>query len=203
MINRKIFFDRYRAELDKDNKLTPKEVSDLDMFLDFVDGSIGLLQMNQWSYVFATVFHETAHTFAPIKEYGGYSYFMRMYDITGLRPKVAKSLGNIYKGDGAKYPGEGYVMITGRRNYELYSKILGVDLINYPELAMVPKYAFRILIDGFINGRFTGKKISDYINKDKTDYIGARKCINGTDKADLIANYARIFEGILRSSIVR
>lgn len=203
MINRKIFFDRYRAELDKDNKLTAKEVSDLDMFLDFVDGSIGLLQMNQWAYVFATAFHETFHTFAPIKEIGGYSYFMRMYDVTGSRPQLAKRNGNIYKGDGAKYFGRGYVQITWRSNYAVYSRILGVDLINNPDLALVPKYAFKILVDGFINGRFTGKKISDYINKNASDYVNARRCINGTDKASLIASYARIFENILRSSIIR
>lgn len=203
MIDRKIFFDRYRAELDKDNRLTSKEVSDLDMFLDFVDGSIGLLQMNQWAYVFATVFHETFHTFAPIKELGGAAYFTRMYDITGNRPTLAKKNGNIYKGDGAKYFGRGYVQITWRSNYTTYSKVLGIDLVNNPDLALVPKYAFKILIDGFINGRFTGKKISDYINKDKTDYIGARRCINGTDKAALIKSYAQIFENILRKSIIR
>ena len=203
MINRKIFFQRYKQELDKDNRLTPKEVYDLDTFLDFVDSSIGLLQMNQWAYVFATAFHETAHTFTPIKEYGGYSYFMRMYDITGLRPTLAKKNGNIHKGDGAKFFGRGYVQITWRSNYTVYSRVLGIDLVNNPDLALVPKYAFKILIDGFVNGRFTGKKISDYINRDKTDYVGARRCINGTDKASLIASYARLFENILRSSVIR
>jgi putative chitinase len=30
----------------------------------------------------------------------------------------------IYKGDGVKYKGRGFVQITGRANYEKFSKIL-------------------------------------------------------------------------------
>lgn len=203
MINRKTFFEEYRKNLDPNRKLDAKEVSAIDMFLDFVDGSIGLLQMNQWAYVFATVFHETAATFEPIRERGNSAYFIRLYDVTGSRPNLAKKNGNTSPGDGVKYIGRGYVQITWKNNYMTYSKILGEDLVNKPDLALVPKYAFKILVDGFINGRFTGKKISDYINKDSTNYIEARRCINGTDKAKLIADYAKIFENILRKSIIR
>jgi hypothetical protein len=49
-------------------------------------------------------------------------------------------------------------------------------------------------------GLFTGKKLSDYITASKTDYVNARKIINGTDKAALIAGYAKQFEQILRDS---
>jgi len=39
-------------------------------------------------------------------------------------------------------------------------------------------------------GLFTGKKLSDYITETKTDYVGARKIINGTDHAQKIADLA-------------
>jgi hypothetical protein len=55
---------------------------------------------------------------------------------------------------------------------------------------------------GMHEGWFTTKKLSDYIHGDKCDYLNARKIINGTDKAALIAGYARKFERILRSSLV-
>lgn len=185
MINRKTFYNEYRSNLDKDKKLTAREVGAIDIFLDFVDCSIGALNLNQWAYVFATVFHETAHTFEPVKE----AYWLS----EEWRKKNLRYF---------PFYGRGYVQITWKRNYEYYSKAMGEDFVKNPDLVMVPKYAFKILQHGFIHGVFTGKKISDYINKDKTDYKGARRCINGTDKADLIANYARLFENVLRKSII-
>ena len=46
------------------------------------------------------------------------------------------------------------------------------------------------MIYGFINGSFTGKKLSDYIEGDKLDFYNARRIINGMDKAKLISDYA-------------
>jgi hypothetical protein len=43
------------------------------------------------------------------------------------------------------------------------------------------------------HGRYTGRKLSDYINGTMCNFIGARKIINGIDKAELIAGYARSF----------
>lgn len=43
-------------------------------------------------------------------------------------------LGNIIKGDGVRYKGRDGFMLTGRANYDLYGKILGVDLLSNPSL---------------------------------------------------------------------
>ena len=43
------------------------------------------------------------------------------------------------------------------------------------------------LVHGFKTGTFTGRKITDYINRSETDFVNARRCINGTDKATEIA----------------
>ena len=150
----------------------------------------------QASYVLATTYHETAHTFKPIEEYGGDKYLSK-YD-TG---RLAKALGNTPQadGDGIKYAGKGYVMITGYANYKFAGEQLGIDLINNPDLALQPKYAAEILVKGSINGWFTSKKLSDYINDKKKDYINARRVINFLDKAQLIASYTVVFEKALRS----
>lgn len=50
---------------------------------------------------------------------------------------------------------------------------------------------------GMYSGIFTGKKITAYINKAKSDYVNARRVINGVDKAEVIAGHAEIFETIL------
>lgn len=52
------------------------------------------------------------------------------------------------------------------------------------------------MVDGMEAGRFTGKKLSDYL---PGDYVNARRIINGTDKAEQIAGYARQFEAALKA----
>jgi hypothetical protein len=49
-------------------------------------------------------------------------------------------------------------------------------------------------------GLFTGKKLSDYIGPGKCDYVAARRIINGTDRARLIAGYARSFQDALKQA---
>lgn len=140
------------------------------------------------AYGLATVWHETAATMQPIKERGGDAYFKRMYDINGERPHVARSLGNLSPGDGVKYAGRGYVQLTGKTNYEKYG------LANRPDDAMLPHEAARVMVNGMERGRFTGKKLADYL---PGDYVNARRIINGTDKASEIATLARTFEKAL------
>ena len=71
-----------------------------------------------------------------------------------------------------------------------YSQLLGVDLVKNPDLAKDPNIALFVLVHGFKTGAFTGKKLSDYVNASKKDFVNARRCINGTDKAQHIANLA-------------
>lgn len=154
------------------------------------------LSYPQASYLLATTYHETGGTMKPIKEYGGDRYLSK-YD-TG---RLAKALGNTPQadGDGIKYAGRGYLMITGGYNYKFAGEQLGIDLINNPDLALEPKYAAEILVKGSINGWFTSKKLSDYINDKSKNYYQARRVINSLDKAQLIADYAVVFERALRS----
>lgn len=138
----------------------------------------GLLR-NQCAYVLATAYHETAHTMKPITEMGSQKY---------LR--------------GKKYwpfIGRGYVQLTWKTNYTDWSKRLGVDLVAKPELALDPVNAVRILVEGMQLGTFTKKKLADYITLDKSDYIGARRIINGTDQKDLIAGYAKTYDDLLKA----
>lgn len=136
----------------------------------------GLLR-NQTAYVLATAFHETAHTMKPVREYGGEKY---------LKSK-------------AYYPyvGMGYVQLTWKANYEKAGRELGIDFVSNPKLLLVAKHAAPILVTGMMQGWFTGKKLSDYITLSKSDFTGARKIINGTDKAKLIADIAIRYNGLL------
>lgn len=147
------------------------------------------------AYLLATAFHETARTMQPIHERGAKSYFSKYEPGT----KIGKALGNTQPGDGYLYRGRGYVQLTGRANYRKASGKLATDLEAKPENALFPDTAARILIRGCLEGWFTGKKLGDFINAAQTDYINARRVVNGTDRASLIAGYAARFEDALEA----
>lgn len=151
----------------------------------------GVKDKKQIAYIYATIYHETAATMQPIAEYGSDKYLSK-YD-TG---RLAKNLGNtaVADGDGQKYKGRGFSMITGLDNYKKFSRILGIDLVKNPDLALDALIAAKIIVLGMRDGYFTGKKLADYINSTTKNYYSARRIINGLDKATLIAGYAVEFE---------
>jgi putative chitinase len=54
--------------------------------------------------------------------------------------------GNYESGDGFKYRGRGYIQLTGRENYEKMGELIGVDLVNNPDLAARPDLAAQIAV---------------------------------------------------------
>jgi predicted chitinase len=64
----------------------------------------------------------------------------------GYDTPKGKELGNTEPGDGAKYIGRGYIQITGRGNYKVYSNLTGRDLINNPELLNQPEIAAEVSV---------------------------------------------------------
>lgn len=182
MYNRELFFRNYRNYF---GDLKQSQVDGLEFLLSKFDNEN--FTPEQVAYMLATVKHETAHTFQPIEERGGYNYFRYLIGKLGIRNLIEAN----------KFKGRGYPQITGRTNYEKFSLILGIDFITNPELVLLPENAYKIMIYGFVNGSFTGKKLTDYIDGDKLDYFHARKIINGLDKASLIQGYAeKIREGL-------
>lgn len=133
----------------------------------------------QIAYVLATVQWETARTFKPVREA---FWFDEQWRKDNLR---------YYP-----YYGRGYVQLTWKNNYQKYSQILGIDFVNNPDLVMENDMALFILVHGFKTGTFTGRKITDYITRSQTDFVNARRCINGVDHAHEIA---RLAENFLRS----
>jgi putative chitinase len=64
--------------------------------------------------------------------------------------------------------------------------------LHNPELALNPNIGAKIAVIGMRDGLFTGVNLERYFNDTRTDAINARKIINGTDKADLIASYYKV-----------
>jgi len=138
---------------------------------------MGLDLVDQVAYVLATVEWETARTFKPVREAFWKSEEWRQEHLRYW-----------------PYYGRGYVQLTWQSNYKHYARKLGLDLVGNPDLALDPEIAAVILIDGFKEGSFTGKKLSTYINEGETDFYNARRCINGVDHADDIASLAEKYQ---------
>ena len=162
------------------------------------------LSYPQVAYLLATTYHETAHTFKPIEEYGkgkGRKYGTIYTNSEGVKYGIAGSGGDtyLYSDYPHLYYGRGFAQLTHWVNYKFAGEQLGIDLINNPDLALQPKYAAEILIKGSKEGWFTSKKLSDYINDKSKSYYQARRVINGLDKAQQIADIAVVMEKALRS----
>lgn len=194
----RLFFDSLRHGL-LGPTLDDAEVSGCNAILAAMEGA----PLAFAAYALAAAYHETASTMQPIKEFGGPSYFFRMYDPQGARPKLALANGNNCAGDGVKFCGRGYVQLTWRSNYKRASDKLGVDLILHPDKAMDPEIAANIMRHGMGSGWFTGKKFADYLpttgRATREQFTAARRIINGTDKAAKIAAHALDFQAALEA----
>lgn len=135
------------------------------------------------AYILATAWHESR--FIPQEEWG-------------------KGKGKKY-GQPGKYGqsqhGRGFVQLTWDFNYEWADKALNLDgaLLRNFDLALTPSIAARILVQGMVDGAFTGKGLSHYIGVQgsREHFRQARKIVNGRDKESLIAGYAVGFQEAL------
>lgn len=193
MLNRAAFFNRLKT---------------FNLYLKLNNGNVESFEaiINEWeskcyndirwlAYIMATVYHETAKTMQPIEEYGkgkGRAY--------GLKIKMDRTQ---YTEPDKLYYGRGLVQLTWYENYQKMGKLLGVDLLNQPELALSLPVSVKILFEGMTKGKssfgdFTGKSLENYFNSVIEDPINARRIINGKDKASLIAGYYESFKKCLQ-----
>lgn len=133
--------------------------------------------------------HESAG-FTTLDEFGGNTYFNKMYDTrTDLGNTAAKD------GDGALYHGRGIIQITGKANYKTYGDKIGVDLVDNPDLAKTSDNSMLIALEYWkdknlnqfadlddiktitkrINGGFNGlTERTEYLNRAK-EYLNIGK----------------------------
>lgn len=156
----------------------------------------GVLMREQVAYVLATSEHESGCG-KWMKELWGPTTAQRGYE-------GRSDLGNSQPGDGLRFRGRGYVQITGRRNYTLWARRLGMDIVAKPDLvATDPSLAARVLVQGMRDGSFTGKKLTDYFRDGaEPDFYNARSMINGDKRknGEKIAGHARRYLAAMTSA---
>lgn len=171
-MDRAYFFNRIRQSV-FGGRMTQSQVDGVTKILNYRDSKWPKMPNDELAYLLATVTHETGHTMQPVREAGGERY---------LRSKPY-------------YPwvGEGLVQVTWKENAIKFGAKKPGDLMTWP-------IALRAAFEGMIKGMFTGKKLADYIKDGRADYVGARRIINGTDRAKLVAHYARAFQDAFKQS---
>lgn len=179
-INRPEFYKKFRKEF---GSLNQDQVNGIEAIFDEWEAQ-ELIDPRWLAYMLATAWHETARTMQPVEEYGrgkGKPYGSKIKH--SRRPYISPN---------KLYYGRGHVQLTWYENYELMGRLLGIDLLKNPELALSMEVSVKIMFEGMLCGAssvgdFTGKCLEQYFNEDVDDPIGARRIINGNDKAKEIA----------------
>jgi putative chitinase len=179
-MNKESLFNTLR-ELAK--TLTQTQVDSVNAILDSCIKH-GIIDKRYIAYILATCYHESG--LKPIEEIGkgkGLPYGSKLDIGKGAGKRVA------YSKPDKLYYGRGFVQITWLSNYKAFSKLLKLDLVNRPELALQIDIAAEIIVLGMLKGMFTGVKLADAFNDNESDAIEAREIVNGHDKAALIKGY--------------
>ena len=195
------FFAEVRGTL-FGGRLTKAQVSGMEAILD----ATSQLDRRWVAYMLATAYHETGKAMLPVEENLNYSAagllktFPKYFNVADAKEYArnperianrayANRMGNGGEatGDGWRFRGRGLVQITGRRNYRKF----GIE--NSPDKALELGRSVFILVDGMVHGSFTGVSLSDFFSPRSTDWAGARRVINGTDRAKEVAQYAKTF----------
>lgn len=177
LINRDFFFTQIRRSMFS-GALKQSQVDGINGILDGWEAEYATDDDRWLAYALATTYHETDQKMQPIEEYGrgrGLPY------------------GKADPDTGQVYYGRGFVQLTWRRNYDTLGKLIQVDLVSHPDLALDVTNATKIMFKGMTEGLFTGKSLKDYFNGAVDDWANARRIINGLDKAQAIAMYGHNF----------
>jgi hypothetical protein len=175
-------------------KIASCQIEGLNVILDEYNRR-GWEERSWLAYILATVYHETAKTMQPIEEYGKGKG--RMYG------KKVKMNGEPYIVPDKIYYGRGYTQTTWYDNYlklttEAKKQGKDLDFLNRPELLLQPEPSIWATFEAMSKGWYTGKRLVNYLNDVTTDFVNARKIINGLDKAELISGYAEEFYSNLK-----
>jgi predicted chitinase len=195
-IDRKGFFDGVRGPL-YGGRLARAQVAGMTALIDRFEAGGETHDRRFLAYMLATTHHETGGRMQPVRE-----TFAATDDTAigrldrafaeGRLPQVSEPYWR-RDTDGRTWLGRGLVQITHRRNYERLSSLIGIDLVQRPERAMEMAVSVEILVVGMLRGAFTGRRLADCFSPGRADWIGARRIINGLDRAERVAGYGRAF----------
>lgn len=190
-MNKETFFNHIRRSL-FGGSLNQNQVDSINHILVECKAN-NVCDNRKVAYIIATAYHEVGRNLQPVREGFAASTQGAIDAVTRLFNSGKISRNYALPVNGKSYFGRGLVQLTHDFNYKLAGEKLGIDLLNNPDLALKPDIAAKILVRGMVEGWFTGRKLEQYFNDATTDWSGARRIVNGTDRAALIGGYAKEF----------
>ena len=195
-LDRQFFFDTVQHSLFK-GSLTPAQIEGMNAMLDYWNANLATADRRWLAYILATAFHETAYTMQPVRETlaTSDSRAVEILETAFASGRLSWVKSPYWRADedGKCWLGRGLVQLTHKRNYEAMSEVTGIDLVAHPDRAMEMAPAVTILIEGMLRGSFTNHRLCDHLNEEREDWVNARRIVNGTDRAEKLADYAQTF----------
>lgn len=188
-ITRAIFYAHVRASGLLGPTLSDIEVAGLEGILDAWEQQGWPADLRHVAYTMATAWHECRLNLA-IREVGR---------------GAGKAYGVPVSTTGQTYYGRGACQLTWLDNYKKFGRLLNIDLVGNPDLALVPETSAGILIIGSRDGLFrAGKTLAKFFNERTDDPKGARDIINGdvAKNGALIAGHHAVFLKALNAALL-
>lgn len=188
-ITRAIFYAQVRASKLLGPTISEVEVSGLEGILDAWEEQGWPADLRHVAYTMATAWHECRLNLS-IREIGR---------------GAGRAYGVPVAATGQTYYGRGASQITWLDNYKKFGRLLNIDLVGTPDLALVPQTSAAILIIGSRDGLFrAGKTLARYFNERTDDPKGARDIINGdvAKNGGLVAGHHAVFLKALNAALL-
>lgn len=191
--NPQAFFDSVRQSGVIGKSLKPEQISGLEAILNVAKAAAWPLAYV--AYGLATAAHETNYMMQPVKE----AYW--------LSEKWRRNNLRYYP-----FYGRGYVQLTWKENYQKADRELelGGSLNDNLDRALEPDIAAKVMVKGMQEGWFAAEKntgqrhtLAKHLGEgnmgSEAQFTSARRIINGTDKAEKIADEAIKFQTALQA----
>lgn len=157
-------------------KITPVQSEAIRHILFFANRE-GCTDPRQIAYILATAYHEA-----------------RFQLIPEIRAKPGTQVWNMQeKYWHTGYYGRGLCQLTWKKNYQKFQDLLGLPLVENPDLVLDVKVSAEILVVGMLRGLFSGVSLSRYFPPAPAAprWLSARRTVNGTFQAEKVASAAR------------
>lgn len=224
-VNRKAFYSNFKQKV-RSRGLDDYQKVGSEAIFDYWDSNL-FLDFRWLAYILATAFYESSEHMRPVYEgavyynskyYNNPFYTKNLHFRGGIDEKksieIARKLGktgraqhNYWEQDPITkqtYIGRGLCQLTLKDNYQKFSDLLGIDLVNEPDKAFELEISVKIMFLGMLKGKFReGHKLSKYFNEKKEDWYRARNIING-DKESKYGDIAKQLNNcLLRQKIFK
>lgn len=189
------FFGRIRPYMPR-GRLTQNQVKGFEAIIDFC--AARGMRRSHCAYILATAYHETAFRMRPVREGLAKSNLGAIRAVTNLydRGIISRNYA-LPHANGHSYYGRGLVQLTFIENYKKVGDLLGVDLVNNPDLMLQNEYSVPALVLGMEKGLFRRRRDLSMLPSLPSDdeWINARDIINGDVKKNgpKIAQHAKLF----------